>query len=409
MKDIIRIALFFCVLAFCSCNPSQSSQIKEGIWLAELETMDNAILPFNFKFDRLEEGKLAMEIYNADEKIYVDEITVTKDSIFIKLPVFEGYIAGEFSPETIDGVFKVESLDREVSFTASYGVKERFKEASASNFDVTGSWEAAFSPNTDRSYMAVGIFEQNGNKVTGTFRTTTGDYRYLEGVQQGDSLKLSTFDGAHAYLFKAKVSDSLLDGVFYSGNHYKEPFVAKRNENFDLPQTDELTFLKEGYEKLAFSFPDASGNTVSLDDEEFRDKVVVVQVMGTWCPNCLDETKFLVEYLKDNASRDVRVIALAFEYVKTPEAAFKAINRLKERIGVEYPILLAQYASSDKALAQDKLPMLNHILSYPTTIIIDRSGKVRKIHTGFNGPATGDKYLSFKTDFYDLIDQLLAE
>ena len=257
--------------------------------------------------------------------------------------------------------------------------------------------------------MAEGVFNQLDGRVTGTFRTTTGDYRFLEGVQQGDSLKLSTFNGAHAYLFKAKVSDSLIDGVFYSGNHFQAPFSAKRNENFQLPEADGLTYLKEGYDKLEFSFPDADGKMVSLEDEQFKNQVVVVQIMGTWCPNCLDETKFLVEYLEENKSKDVSVVALAFEYVKTPEAAFKAINRLKDRIGVEYPILLAQYASSDKSLAQDKLPMLNHILSYPTTIILDRKGAVRKIHTGFNGPATGNNYLSFKKDFYSFIDELLAE
>ncbi|GGW42770.1 peroxiredoxin family protein [Arenibacter certesii] len=371
--------------------------------------MDNKILPFNFILAREDKGDYTIEIHNADEIISVNEITFKKDSILIKLPVFEGYIAATFTAETIDGVFRIDNLNREVPFKASYGVKERFVRDGQPLYNVTGSWETEFSPSTQNSYMAKGIFKQIDDRVTGTFRTATGDYRYLEGIQQGDSLKLSTFDGAHAYLFMGKVSDNLMEGVFYSGNHFKESFVAKRNENFDLPQTDELTYLKEGYDKLEFSFPDASGKMVSLDDEAYKDKVVVVQIMGTWCPNCLDETKFLVEYLKENADKDVRVVALAFEYVKTPEAAFKAINRLQDRIGVEYPILLAQYASSDKTLAQDKLPMLNHILSYPTTIIIDKTGQVRKIHTGFNGPATGNNYLSFKKDFYSFIDQLLAE
>ena len=129
--------------------------------------------------------------------------------------------------------------------------------------------------------------------------------------------------------------------------------------------------------------------------------------MGTWCPNCLDETKFLVDYLKQDSN--VEVIGLAFESAKTKEIAFKAINRLKERVAVNYPILLAQYGSYDKKKAQEKLPMLNHILSYPTTIFIDKNGDVRKIHTGFNGPATGEKYVEFKKDFNALITQLSNE
>src|SRR5690606_36791562 len=119
---------------------------------------------------------------------------------------------------------------------------------------------------------------------------------------------------------------------------------------------------------------------ISLKDRKFKEKVVIVQIMGTWCPNCLDETRFMVNYLRENADRGVEVVALAFEYAKTPEASFKAINRLKERIGAEYPILLAQYATMNKSLPQHKLPILNHISSYPTTIIVAKKGQVRKIH-----------------------------
>ena len=132
-------------------------------------------------------------------------------------------------------------------------------------------------------------------------------------------------------------------------------------------------------------------------------------LMGTWCPNCLDESKFLVEYLKQNPDEDLAVVALSFEYAKTEESAFKAINRLQDRLGINYPILLAQYGSSDKEKANEKLPMLNTVLSYPTTIFIDKNGQVRKISTGFNGPATGQKYLDFKEEFGTFVSTLLSE
>ena len=94
---------------------------------------------------------------------------------------------------------------------------------------------------------------------------------------------------------------------------------------------------------------------------------------------------------------------------KTPNQAFDRIQRLKDRIGIEYPIALAQFGSSNKTKAQQKLPMLNHVLSYPTSIFVDKKGDVRKIHTGFNGPATGQKYLDFKKEFESFIDLLLKE
>ncbi len=81
--------------------------------------------------------------------------------------------------------------------------------------------------------------------VKGTFRTKTGDYRYLDGVVDGDTLKLSTFDGTHVFMFKAQVTDSTFQGYFYSGNHSVEKFIAKRNDAFELPDANTLTFLKE--------------------------------------------------------------------------------------------------------------------------------------------------------------------
>ena len=407
MRLGIAVLTIFMLIVGCK-EKNQNSNLKEGIWRVELDVMDNQVLPFNLKVNKEVNGIYTMQIINAEEVIVIDEIVIHGDSIILQTPVFEGYLAGTFTDTEIKGQFIKESLDRIVPFTAIYGIEERFdSETKIANKDVSGIWETYFSPDSDEEYVGKGIFLQEDNRVTGTFSTTTGDYRYLDGVMDGDSLKLSAFDGAHAFLFTAKVTDSSMIGIFYSGNHFKEPFVSTRNDGYELPDPDSLTFINEGYDKLAFTFPDSDGNMVSLDDDEYQNKVVIVQLMGTWCPNCLDESNFLVDYLKDN--ENLKVIGLAFESAKTEEKAFKGIERLKDRTGLSYPILLAQFGSVDKVEAQQKLPMLNHILSYPTTIFIDKKGEVRKIHTGFNGPATGDKFVEFKKNFNQVVTELLNE
>ena len=146
-----------------------------------------------------------------------------------------------------------------------------------------------------------------------------------------------------------------MTGYFYSGNHWKEPFEAKRNASYELPHEDGLTYLKEGYDSLEFSFLEAPGQFVSLNDDRFKDKVVLVQIMGTWCPNCLDESKYYVSQYEALKAKGVEIVALAFEYAKTEEKAFASIQRLKERIRIPYPILLAQYGSSSKVKAQEKI------------------------------------------------------
>lgn len=405
-KTILVIGSLF--LGF-SCSSPIQKELLTGAWHAEMQLSESRILPFTTILSKTAEGNYVLQIKNAEEVIEVDEIMVKGDSILIKMPVFEGYITGTFTDSTIVGSFNKESLERYVPFSAKQGKFPRFEVKARSGFDVSGVWETEFDFDTNDPYPAKGIFSQTGDKVTGTFRTKTGDYRYLEGVMDGDSLKLSTFDGAHVFLFVAAVKDSTMEGRFYSGNHAMENFTARRNAAFELPDADSLTYLKEGYTTFDFSFPDEYGNVVSLSDPAFENKVVLVQIMGTWCPNCLDETRFYVDYLKKNPNADLEIVALAFEYAKTEEKAFSGIRRLRERVGVEYPILLAQVGTSSKTKANEKLPMLNHVLSYPTTIYIDKKGEVRKIHTGFNGPATGEKHEEFKKEFDATLSELLQE
>lgn len=404
MKNIF----FLIVLIVLNSCKTETHHLEKGSYRAVLKVNDTLELPFNFEVL----SNSTINIYNADEIIKVDEIEYKNDSVYIKLPVFEGFITAKLdNNQNLKGYFKKEMLNRAMFFEAEFNNKERFKVSNQpTKFNVSGNWETVFSPNSeDDKYIAKGTFSQTGSKVVGTFRTTTGDYRFLEGVLDGNNLKLSTFDGAHAFLFTAKVTDSTLEGMFYSENHWQEPFIAKRNHNFELPDANELTFLKEGFDSVNFSFPDETGTSVSLEDDRFKGKVVLVQIMGTWCPNCLDESKFYSEFYKNKENKEMEIVALAFEYVKTPEAAFKNIKRLKANTGITYPVLLAQYGSSSKTQAQEKLPMLNHVLSYPTTIYIDKTGKVRKIHTGFNGPATGEKYAEFKAEFNQFVNDLMLE
>jgi len=403
MQKYLTLLLILLIVS-CKDNPEK---LKIGNYRATLKVNDTLNLPFNFEVT----APKSIKIFNAEEVILVNEITYANDSVIIQMPVFDAYLKAKIEGDMLKGFYVKEDLNRVVDFEAEFGNSERFARSErVSKYTVEGNWETVFSPNSEEDkYIAKGIFKQDGNKVTGTFRTTTGDYRYLEGVINANKLSLSTFDGAHAFLFTATVTDSTMEGMFYSGAHWKEPFIAKRNDTFELPDANDLTYLKEGYEALEFSFSDASGAMVSLADEQFKDKVVVVQIMGSWCPNCLDESKFYSEYYKNNQDKDIAFVALAFEYAKTEEKAFNSIKRLQNDVGIEYPILLAQYGTSNKTKAQEKLPMLNHVLSYPTSIFIDKKGAVRKIHTGFNGPATGEKYIEFKTEFESFVNELLAE
>lgn len=397
--------LSFLIIAFAmACGP-EPEPIKTGPWKGVLLLDAQKEIPF-----LMEWGKdTTLTLINAEERIEITDVALYGDSIQIQHPVFEGLIKGTYTRDSISGMFTIGSLNRSIPVKMGYGRNSRFAVSEAPSVVITGVWQAVFSPDSQtESYPAKGVFDQTGNRVTGTFETISGDYRFLDGVVVNDSMKLSTFDFAHAFLFEAAVEDSTLSGTFYSGNHWKLPFRATPNKAYQLPDPDSITRLKENYARVQFSFPDIHGDTVSLDDDLFKGKAVIVQVMGSWCPNCLDETRFLTEYYSAKPD-EVEIVALAFEEAPTYEKAMERLRRLKQALDIPYPILLAKFGNTDKQAASRKLPMLTTIKSYPTTIFIAPNGKVTRIHTGFNGPATGEKYEKFKEDFKAFVAEMVSD
>lgn len=391
---------------------------KKGAPLPELmglefeETTDGE-LPFTFEVIHDTETEFHIEIINGDERIRVDDITIgldrstAKDTVVINFPLYESYIKAIFEERVMEGVWVVPSRGGyQIPFLAKHGEGHRFTTVRKKPvMDISGKWEVTFLD--DEPYKGIGEFNQKGNILTGTFMTETGDYRFLEGEVQENKVYLSVFDGAHAFLFEAKINatDSTMIGSFRSGKHYKTIWEAKKNDNAKLTNPNDLTFLKEDYDKIEFKFPNTEGKMVSLDDEKYKGKAKIIQIFGTWCPNCRDETNFLKKYLNNNKHTDLEVIALAFEKHRALEKATASVKRYKDKLNLPYEMLIAGY--SDKNEAAQSLPMLNHILSYPTMIFIDKNDKVTKIHTGFNGPATSE-FENFKKEFEENVQEILG-
>ncbi len=382
------------------------THLQQGYWRVALQLNDTAELPFN-----LEVKEKSIDVINAEERIEVDEVVYSGDSVFIKMPVFDSELRAKFSEKEMTGIFfnHARKNKNRIPFHGDYGWGFRFLDKPAKTTqDFSGRWEVEFAGEDPETKMAVGEFKQEGNRITGTFRTLTGDYRYLQGDVAGNQFFLSCFDGSHAFLFNAaRQPDGTLRGDYFSGQHWHDTWTAKRNEKAELVNADSLTFLKPGYDQIRFTFPDADSNMISLSDKKFHHKIVIVQIMGTWCPNCMDETAFLAPFYKKHKDDGVEIVGLDFERVTEFSTVKQNLLRLKKRYGIDYTLLYA--GSTDQELRLKAMPMLTRILSFPTTIFIDRNNKVRKIYTGFSGPATGERFENWKKDFENLIARLVNE
>jgi peroxiredoxin len=398
------IFLLITVFNFANANAQQ------GSWVANIIREDGNQITFTFDW-KTENSKPVWYIKNDVEKIKADNITVAGDSFFVQMPVFESQFRFVVNNNRIEGVWQKRGVTKtqQLPFYATQG-NTRFTSGNATTKNITGRWAVKFFSNKNTE-ISVAEFVQKGNHLNGTFLNATGDYRYLEGIVTKDTLLLSGFDGVHAFLFKAVIGDNntIEKGIFYSGAKGKEEWTAVKDINAKVPQESVAMFVKSGEESLDFSFKDLEGKQVAINSERFKGKVVVVQLLGSWCPNCMDETAFLSEYYNKNRLRGVEVVGLAYEYTTDWDRSVSSLKKFQQRFKVQYPILNTEVTVTDSLRTEKTLPQVTSIKFFPSSIIIDKKGKIRKLDTGFNGPATGVHYIAYKKEFEETIDHLLKE
>jgi thiol-disulfide isomerase/thioredoxin len=387
-----------------------ASGVPLGTYRAVL-SLPGGELPFGLALEQ-QGSTVAGYLINGPERLPLNEVTISGSHLEILMPGYENRLIADADGTTLHGEIVIDKLGgklQHVPLQAQLGQGYRFfATAATDNADVSGRWSVTFVDDAGVPEADVGEFTQSHDVVTGTILTATGDHRYLAGQVHGDELDLSTFDGAHVFLYKAKIAaDGSLAGDFWSGLAYHEKLTARRDANAALPNAYTLTSMRGAAKHFDFAFPDLTGNTVSSKDPQFQNKVMIVALAGSWCPNCHDEAAFLEPLYREYRAKGVEIVSLMFEHFGDFPHAAEASQRFRQHYGIEYTTLIA--GISDKDDAGKKLPMLDRVYAFPTTIFIDKKGVVRKIHTGFSGPATGEHYTEFAAEVHDTLNQLLAE
>jgi thiol-disulfide isomerase/thioredoxin len=410
-------AVLSCAIALAACGrpatpgSAASESIQAGTYRVVLQ-LPGGELPFGLDLERAGSAWTG-HLINGQERVKLSDVTVEGARLDIRMPGYENRLEAHAHGGQLEGelfVSKPAGKDQHIPLHAQAGQAYRFFPGpSGDGADVSGRWSATFSTDSGTQEAAVGEFSQSHDVVTGTFLTDTGDHRYLAGQVHGDELYLSTFDGAHAFLYRGKITGAgdRLDGDFWFGTAVHERWTAKRDAQAALPDPYTITAMRTGVSGFDFAFPDLSGHTVTSKDARFHDKVLVIALAGSWCPNCHDEAALLEPLYREYRARGLEVVALMFEHFGDFGRAAAAAARFRQQYGIEYTTLIAGVSDLDEA--GRKLPMLKQFYGFPTTILVDRKGQVRKIHTGFSGPATGAHYTQFVSEFRSNLEELLSE
>lgn len=383
----MKKTLFLMILVFTY----SAYAIKDGVYRLELSTQ-HAKIPFLIKAS----GKgREFELINGDEVIKLENLhTKKKNYLTLEIPTYQVQLSLDIAGEAISGHF-IRSNGTQLPLAGRKG-EMLFIETRMVPSDFSGKW----SVTDDKGEKNVLLLEQTGNKVKGSYLTKYGDYRTFNGVVNGSKFIASSFDGVYNYLVEGSLSNNELSAQILA--NYKISLKGKRDEKAKLPDPYQQTQLNS---KLSFSFPDLTGKNVSLTDKDLIGKPVIIQIFGSWCPNCIEELNYLIPWYGKNSARGIRLLAISFERTNEMKKAQVVLRKLAKKHQLNYPMLIAGVSGEDTP--EKKLPGIKNFMAFPTTIFLDKNHNVHKVHTGFNGPSTKEFYQQWQKEFNQTVDNLL--
>jgi thiol-disulfide isomerase/thioredoxin len=429
MKKFSRIAALTAILASSSAVIAADTQSVgiNGRWDAVL-TRNGTEIPF--RLDLNGSGDKVEGTFYDGLKPYDGTTSASfKDGkLTLNIEHYLTTINAKLKDGQLDG--SAVALNRESS--AQYGfhaVRHVETAADANAPSIAGTYVIPLDAPSSKGEKAFRlIVQQQGAEVAASILRIDGDTGAYSGAFKDGKWVLSHFDGGRpgvitvtpqadgtlkveqrtgrpsAQTASAYGGDATPDGRYAQVLTAYKADVARAK---GLPQPDDFlthTAVRDPNETFSFKFHDVNGKLVSSEDPDYKGKVVLAIVTGTWCPNCHDEAQYLVQLDKQYRDKGLRIVALDFEEPEQQNTLAREKAFIK-KYGVKYAYLQA----GAPAEMWEKVPQLNHLDTWPATVFVGRDGKVDAVHSGFASPASGEFHEQLKREFTSRIEKLLAQ
>lgn len=407
-KTICARAIWRGLLITLLASAAYADNVLDGWWRATVLNKAGEEIGFQLELKRQGE-QVSGALVNGHQRVESTSGSYDGKTLRLRYDFYDGELSATLVNGELRGDFQRQSgknvLRRELR--AWRETKPTTTEAKPS-VDLSGDWLLRVGEaNNQRTWRA--WFKQQGADVTGTIIPLSGDWGLMTGKFQNGELRLTRFDGINAYLLNVKLTaDGKLEGLINS----ERKVLAERADQAQLtslpplPDPNNYTKLKNPTEAFRFSFPDLDGKVVSSSDERFRNKVVIVTIGGTWCPNCHEEAAVLREFYDHYQKQGLEIVGLMFEYTGEAARDREQLRIFARRHQIRYPLLLA--GTTDEGEVEKKLPQLVNFSAYPTAIFIGRDGRVQRIHAGFEGQAAGARHTQLKAELDEYVQELLG-
>ena len=399
----LLILVFALALAAPALTRAQApAQSLSGLWDAAV-VVNGLEIPFRFEIAGTGAG-ISGSFFNGDEKVTSTGGKLENGTLTLNFDHYATQIEAGLVNGRLAGVY-----NRATGFYPFYA--KRFTPPAAFPNEVPaidGLWTIGSVQSNKGESAWRFIVRQSGAEVTAAILRVDGDTGALSGTFRNGKFIVSHFSGARPLVLELTPQK---DGSLEILRNRTEKMVAIRDTEAKLKGVPEPTdpsrhsSVKDPTEPFKFAFPDITGKIITNKDERFRNKVIIIGIGGSWCPNCHDEAPFLSELYTKYHDKGLEVVELSFEEDAQKAKGFPRLLAFNKRYGVNYTVLLA----GDQADVAEKVPQIHNLNSFPTTIFIGRDGLVRSVHAGFAGAVSGVFHSTAKEEIAANVERLLAE
>ena len=361
---------------------------------------------------------LQAALINGPEQAAASSATLQNNKLTITFNYYAKTLEATLENDTLTGTFGLTSTSPKAAPRIPVALHHVASPtpAAAPGPDIHGDWEIAVKSNKDESawQLRIAPTKQFG-LVHAVIQRIDGDTGPLYGSWDGHQYIVSHFTahGPALYSITPQPDGTLLVSNLIAAESQKaqsRDLTARRPADARklnlAPPTDstQQTTIKDPSAPFVFSFPDLSGKLVSNTDPQFRNKVIIVAIGGSWCPNCHDEAPFLESLYQQFHAKGLEIVDLSFEeddQLQNPER----LRAFIKRYGLTYTVLVAGTPDD----LNQKITQADHLNSWPTSFFLGRDGRVREIHAGFAGPANPQAHEELQHEVTTLVEKLLAE
>ena len=401
-----RFLFLACVFLCIGC---QRPIPQRGMWTGTITIGEKKQLPFQLFLD-LNSAAPSGYFVNGAEKTLIPEIRLQGDSLSLLYSEYSAAMCGTWNGKQWSGKFFRYRNDTSWNDFASSPreiINGNISSERPVGLPLVGTFQVKSSTANGIDSTTTAKFWIKNDSVYGTFIAPDGDYGLFTGTQVGSTVALTRFTGWQAFLLELERQDTTWTGSLYfrSGKPMVVTLIPQIGVRSEI-KSFHKTIIKSQKKPFMFSGTTSTGKLISSEDDLFRRKALVIDIMGTWCHNCMDAAPLLQQLYSEFGKDGLEILGLAFEISNNPEVAKRNLTLFQKRFGITYTMLFC--GSTNDANVDLKLKsQLNDFYAYPTTIFIDKKGVVREIHVGFHGPGTGDEYQSQVQQYYEIVKQLL--